>query len=111
MFVCFVGFFCCLFSSKKGAWIKRELSEMGKGFFDLGSECAWRREFERCGRKQRKERGLWEAAAPAGRSLSRSESRREEKGKEICGGQSFPGPRGHSGEFTVAHNVLNCLKL
>lgn len=88
-FVCFVGLFLLYFLLQK--MIKGELWEMGRGFFDLGSNCAWRRELQR----------LWEEAKEGEWSLGScsscresTEQIREQKGRESKGvvGRAFQGP-------------------
>lgn len=54
---------------------------MGRGFLTLVVAVLGKESCRHCRRKQKKESGLWETAAPAGRELRGSESRREEKAK------------------------------
>lgn len=66
----------CLFCGlgSRGSFVR-----WGEAFFDLVVIVLGERSCRDCRKKQRKESGLWEAAAPAGRELSRSESRWEVK--------------------------------
>lgn len=85
----FCGAFCCFFSSKKDQ--VRALGDGERLFLTLVETVVREESVRGCGRKQRKESGLWEAAAPAGRAPGRSETKG--KRRQRCAGQSFPGQR------------------
>lgn len=76
MFACFVGIFVGYFvPPKKAGTVGRALGDRERLFLTLVVTVLGEENCRHCRKKQRKEGGLWEAAAPSGRALRGSESK------------------------------------